>query len=36
MKDGQLVYMMQGRDIEVSDARSIATQLRAAFDEHCR
>jgi putative YphP/YqiW family bacilliredoxin len=35
MKDGKLVYMMQRRDIEVSDARSIATQLRAAFDEHC-
>ena len=35
MKDGKLVYMMQRRDIETSDARSIATQLRAAFDEHC-
>ena len=35
MKDGKLVYMMQRRDIETSDARSIAMQLRAAFDEHC-
>ena len=35
LKDGKLVYMMQRRDIEVSDARSIATQLRAAFDEYC-
>ena len=35
MKDGKLVYMMQRRDIETSDARSIALQLRAAFDEHC-
>ena len=35
LKDGKLVYMMQRRDIEVSDALSIARQLRTAFDEHC-
>lgn len=35
MKDGKLVYMMQRRDIETSDARSIAMQLQTAFDEHC-
>jgi len=35
MKDGKLVYMMQRRDIEVSDAISIARQLKSAFDEHC-
>ena len=35
MKDGKLVYMMQRRDIEVSDAISIARQLKAAFDQHC-
>ena len=35
MKDGTLVYLMQRRDIETSDARSIAMHLRAAFDEHC-
>ena len=35
MKDGKLVYMMQRRDIETRDALSIASALRAAFDEHC-
>jgi putative YphP/YqiW family bacilliredoxin len=35
LKDGKLVYMMQRRDIETSDALSIATQLRTAFDTHC-
>jgi len=35
MKDGKLVYMMQRRDIEVSDAISIARQLKSAFDQHC-
>ena len=35
LKDGKLVYMMQRRDIEVSDAISIARQLKAAFDQHC-
>jgi hypothetical protein len=27
--------MMQRRDIETRDALSIASALRAAFDEHC-
>jgi putative YphP/YqiW family bacilliredoxin len=35
LKDGKLVYMMQRRDIETRDALSIASALRAAFDEHC-
>jgi putative YphP/YqiW family bacilliredoxin len=35
LKDGKLVYMMQRRDIETSDALSIAGNLRAAFDAHC-
>jgi putative YphP/YqiW family bacilliredoxin len=35
LKDGKLVYMMQRRDIETSDALSIARQLREAFDQHC-
>lgn len=35
LKDGKLVYMMQRRDIETSDALSIARQLRDAFDQHC-
>ena len=34
-RDGKLVYMMQRRDIETRDALSIASALRAAFDEHC-
>jgi putative YphP/YqiW family bacilliredoxin len=35
LRDGKLVYMMQRRDIETRDALSIASALRAAFDEHC-
>ena len=35
LKDGKLVYIMQRRDIETSDALSIARQLREAFDQHC-
>ena len=35
LKDGKLVYMMQRRDIETRDALSIASALRAAFDDHC-
>lgn len=35
LKDGKLVYMMQRRDIETSDALSIARQLREAFDQYC-
>ena len=36
LKDGKLVYMMQRRDIATRDAMSIASALRAAFDEHCQ
>ena len=36
LKDGKLVYMMQRRDIETRDSLSIASALRAAFDEHCQ
>jgi putative YphP/YqiW family bacilliredoxin len=35
LRDGQLVWMMQRRDIETRDARAIAQQLTAAFDEFC-
>ncbi|MBI4420250.1 MAG: BrxA/BrxB family bacilliredoxin [Gemmatimonadetes bacterium] len=33
--DGQLVHMMERRDIEGRDAEQIASVLRAAFDQHC-
>lgn len=36
LQDGKLVFMMERRDIENRDAASIAAQLTAAFDEHCR
>lgn len=35
LRDGKLVFMMERRDIESRDARSIAAALTAAFDEHC-
>jgi len=35
MRDGELVWFMQRRDIETRDAASIAQELRAAFDQHC-
>ena len=35
LRDGELVWMMQRRDIETRDARAIAQQLMAAFDEFC-
>ena len=34
-KDGKLVYMMERHQIENQDAHAIASQLTAAFDEHC-
>jgi putative YphP/YqiW family bacilliredoxin len=34
-RDGKLVFMMQRRDIETRDAVSIASHLKAAFDQHC-
>jgi putative YphP/YqiW family bacilliredoxin len=36
LKDGQLVFMMERRDIENRDAAAIAARLTAAFDEHCQ
>lgn len=35
MRDGQLVYMMQRSDIEISDPKSIASRLQQAFEKHC-
>jgi putative YphP/YqiW family bacilliredoxin len=35
LRDGQLVYMMQRSDIEVSDPMTIAGRLKQAFEKHC-
>jgi putative YphP/YqiW family bacilliredoxin len=35
-KDGQLVYMMERRQIEGSGADQIAAQLQKAYDEYCK
>lgn len=35
MKDGQLVFMMERRDIEVSSSGMIAERLQEAFRQHC-
>jgi len=35
LRDGKLVYMMQRSQIESRDAAAIATDLKAAFDQHC-
>lgn len=35
LKDGQLVYMMERRQIEGRDASQVASELIAAFDQHC-
>lgn len=35
LKDGKVVFMLERRDIENRDARLIAEQLTAAFDQHC-
>jgi putative YphP/YqiW family bacilliredoxin len=35
LRDGKLVYMLERSQIETRDAVSIASMLRAAFDEHC-
>src|SRR5262245_53753414 len=35
LRDGQLVYMLERRDIEVRTADQIATELRSAFDKFC-
>ena len=34
-RDGQLVFMMERRDIENQDALAIATRLAAAFTQFC-
>lgn len=35
LKDGQLVYMMERRQIEGRFAEQIADELKHAFDQHC-
>jgi putative YphP/YqiW family bacilliredoxin len=35
MKDGQLVFMMERREIEGQSADAIAADLQAAFAQHC-
>ena len=35
LRDGQLVYMMERRQIEGQNADAIARQLMAAFDQYC-
>ena len=36
LRDGKLVYMLERRQIETRDAKSIAAMLTQAFDEHCQ
>jgi len=35
LKDGQIVYMMERRQIEGRDASQVAGELIQAFDQHC-
>ena len=35
LRDGQLVYMMERRDIEMSSPEMIASALTRAFEAHC-
>ncbi|MBD0372797.1 MAG: BrxA/BrxB family bacilliredoxin [Pyrinomonadaceae bacterium] len=35
LRDGQLVYMMERRQIENKFAEQIAEELKRAFDQHC-
>jgi len=35
LKDGELVFMMERRQIEGRDAYQIAEELKQAFDQHC-
>jgi putative YphP/YqiW family bacilliredoxin len=35
-RDGELVHMMERRDIEGREADQIASVLRAAFDQYCQ
>lgn len=34
-KDGELVHMLERKDIEGRDAEAVAADLTAAFDKHC-
>ncbi len=36
LKDGQVAFMLERRDIEGRSAEMIAQALTTAFDEHCR
>ena len=35
LRDGQMVYMLQRREIESRDAAAIAADLKSAFDKFC-
>lgn len=35
LKDGQLLYMMERKNIEIRTAEEISAELRAAFDKFC-
>lgn len=35
LRDGELVYMLERRDIETRSADQIASELKAAFEKHC-
>jgi putative YphP/YqiW family bacilliredoxin len=35
LRDGQVVFMLERRDIETRDAAGIAATLRQAFDQYC-
>lgn len=35
LKDGQIVYMMERRQIEGRDASQVASELIQAFEQHC-
>lgn len=35
LKDGQLVWMLERRQIEGKDATQVAEELTRAFDQHC-
>ncbi len=34
-KDGELVFMLQRRDLQQMDEQHVSSALRKAFDEHC-
>ena len=35
LRDGKIIYMMQRSQIETREAHAIASDLKAAFDQHC-